>query len=163
MDSAYTSPFKDKMAISVVPPPISRIIEPRGSPIGMPAPIAAALASIMRFTLEAPAFLTHSCIARFSTWVEPDGMQTITRGAGRNQPLLWTLRKNCCNIFSVAVRLATTPSRIGRSAIMFPGVRPSICLASSPTAHTNLGLKISPLLLMATTEGSFRTIPLPRA
>src|SRR5437868_5911946 len=43
-------------------------------------------------------------------------------------------------------------------ATMLPGVRPSISLASLPTAST------SPVfLLMATIEGSLTTIPLPRA
>src|SRR5436305_5330192 len=43
-------------------------------------------------------------------------------------------------------------------ATMFPGVRPNISLASLPTAST------SPVfLLMATIEGSFTTMPLPRA
>ena len=51
-----------------------------------------------------------------------------------------------------------TPSFKGRMATMFPGVRPSISLASRPTA------KISPLtMLMATMEGSLTTTPLPRA
>src|SRR5579864_3604185 len=51
-----------------------------------------------------------------------------------------------------------TPSFIGLMATMLPGVRPSISFASLPTAST------SPVfLLMATIEGSFTTIPLPRA
>src|SRR6202158_6528570 len=51
-----------------------------------------------------------------------------------------------------------TPSFMGLMATMFPGVRPSISFASLPTAST------SPVfLLMATMEGSFTTMPLPRA
>ncbi|MBP1634561.1 MAG: hypothetical protein H6Q10_1135 [Acidobacteria bacterium] len=51
-----------------------------------------------------------------------------------------------------------TPSFIGLMATMLPGVRPSMSLASRPTASTR------PLiLLMATIEGSFTTMPLPRA
>ena len=51
-----------------------------------------------------------------------------------------------------------TPSFIGLMATMLPGVRPSISLASLPTASTR------PLiLLMATIEGSLTTMPLPRA
>src|ERR1700756_4201100 len=51
-----------------------------------------------------------------------------------------------------------TPSFIGLIATMLPGVRPSISLASLPTAST------SPVfLLMATMEGSFTTMPLPLA
>src|SRR5581483_4540277 len=46
----------------------------------------------------------------------------------------------------------------GLMATIFPGVRPSISLASLPTAST------SPLFLFkATMEGSFTTMPLPRA
>jgi hypothetical protein len=51
-----------------------------------------------------------------------------------------------------------TPSFIGLMATMLPGVRPSISLASLPTAST------SPVfLLMATIEGSLTTMPLPAA
>src|SRR5947207_14039979 len=50
-----------------------------------------------------------------------------------------------------------TPSLSGRMATMLPGVRPIIRLASTPTAT------IWPLLVLsATTEGSFSTIPRPR-
>src|SRR3989338_438284 len=49
-----------------------------------------------------------------------------------------------------------TPSFIGRYAIMFPGVRPTISFASFPTAR---------ILLFdcetATTDGSLSTIPFP--
>ena len=59
---------------------------------------------------------------------------------------------------SVTLKSAMTPSFMGRMATILPGVRPSISLASLPTAST------SPLvLLMATMEGSFTTIPLPLA
>ena len=62
------------------------------------------------------------------------------------------------SIFSVTLKSAITPSFIGLMATTFPGVRPSISLASRPTATT------SPLfLLMATIEGSFTTMPLLRA
>src|SRR5690349_16688145 len=51
-----------------------------------------------------------------------------------------------------------TPSFMGLMATVLPGVRPSISLASLPTAST------SPVfLLMATMEGSLTTMPLPRA
>jgi len=54
-----------------------------------------------------------------------------------------------------------TPSRIGRSAVMLPGVRPSIMRASSPTATIRGRFPLSSCA-MATTDGSVRTIPLPR-
>src|SRR6516225_2829366 len=60
------------------------------------------------------------------------------------------------SIFSVTLKSAMTPSFIGLIATTLPGVRPSISFASRPTATT------SPLiLLIATIEGSFTTIPLP--
>jgi hypothetical protein len=50
-----------------------------------------------------------------------------------------------------------TPSFSGRTATMLAGVRPIIRFASTPTA------RISPVLvLVATTDGSLRTIPRPR-
>src|SRR3989344_3659782 len=49
-----------------------------------------------------------------------------------------------------------TPSFIGRYAVISPGVRPTISLASLPTASILLSRTET-----ATTEGSLRTIPLP--
>src|SRR5437667_11539524 len=51
-----------------------------------------------------------------------------------------------------------TPSFIGLMATMLPGVRPSMSLASLPTASTRPFT-----LLIATIDGSLTTIPLPRA
>src|SRR6267378_1166173 len=51
-----------------------------------------------------------------------------------------------------------TPSFIGLIATMLPGVRPSMSLASLPTASTRPFT-----LLIATMEGSLTTIPFPRA
>src|SRR3990172_5504666 len=51
-----------------------------------------------------------------------------------------------------------TPSFMGRMAVMFPGVRPSISFASLPTAST-----LAVASLMATMEGSDTTMPLPLA
>jgi hypothetical protein len=64
------------------------------------------------------------------------------------------------SIASVTSKSAITPSFMGRTAEMFPGVRPSISLAALPTASTFL----VPLLrrCTATTEGSLQTMPLPR-
>src|SRR4029078_6516386 len=51
-----------------------------------------------------------------------------------------------------------TPSFIGLMATMLPGVRPSMSLASSPTAS------MRPFtLLIATIDGSLTTMPFPRA
>src|SRR5215471_4943632 len=59
---------------------------------------------------------------------------------------------------SVTLKSAMTPSFMGRMATMLPGVRPTMSLASLPTAST------SPLfLLIATMDGSLTTIPFPLA
>src|SRR5439155_12241782 len=64
----------------------------------------------------------------------------------------------CVSIFSAASKSAMTPSFIGRMAVMFPGVRPNISLASTPTAS------IRPFVLFkATMDGSLTTMPRPRA
>ena len=49
-----------------------------------------------------------------------------------------------------------TPSRRGRMAMMLPGVRPSMAWASAPTFSS-----LPVFLSSATTEGSFKTMPLP--
>src|SRR5262245_36279633 len=51
-----------------------------------------------------------------------------------------------------------TPSRIGLMAVMLPGVRPSISLASMPTASI-----CALVVLKATIDGSLSTMPRPRA
>ena len=58
---------------------------------------------------------------------------------------------------SVVSKSAMTPSFSGRIATMLPGVRPIIRLASVPTARM-----AAVLVLIATTDGSLRTMPLPR-
>ncbi len=60
---------------------------------------------------------------------------------------------------SVTSKSAITPSRMGRMAMMEPGVFPSMFFASRPTASTRFLARW--FVLTATTEGSLRTIPLP--
>src|SRR5947207_561064 len=62
------------------------------------------------------------------------------------------------SITSVMSKSAITPSFIGLIATMSPGVRPSMSLASRPTAYTLLVF-----LSIATIEGSLTTIPRPLA
>ena len=115
--------------MSVVPPPTSITMLPAASVIGMPAPMAAAIASSMRCTSLALARIALSFTARRSTCVISDGTPMTTRG--RSQPLrLCALRMKCVSIFSAASKSAMTPSFIGRIAVMLPGVRPSISFAS---------------------------------
>ncbi len=67
----------------------------------------------------------------------------------------------CCSIFSVTVKSAITPSLSGRMAVMLPGVRPSMFLASVPTASIFLPPRDGSSRI-ATTDGSLSTMPLPR-
>ena len=108
---------------------------PVGSVIGMPAPMAAAIGSEISPALRPPAAITLSRIARFSTGVAPCGTQTTILGLA-HPPRLCTLRMKYLIISSATSKSAMTPSRIGRIASIEPGVRPSIILASSPTART---------------------------
>ena len=156
-DFENTTPPKDITAISVVPPPISTIIEPVASWIGKPAPIAAAIGSSINWTLLAPAANAESWIAFLSTGVEPVGTQIKILGLAKVL-LLCTFFIKCLIISSVTIKSAITPSLKGLIAWILPGVLPNIVFASSPTARTLL----FPFSLMtATTEGSFRTTPLP--
>src|SRR3546814_20929044 len=55
-----------------------------------------------------------------------------------------------------------TPSFIGRIVVIPPGVRPSICLASVPTAATVRLPEPERSWRTATTDGSLSTMPCPR-
>ena len=57
---------------------------------------------------------------------------------------------------SVISKFAITPSFMGRMAMMFSGVLPTMALASEPTASTCFES-----FWTVTTEGSRRAIPLP--
>ena len=155
IDWLTTMPPSEITATSLVPPPMSTTIEPVGSPTGRPAPIAAAIGSSMRYAWRAPADRHASSTARFSTPVTPDGTQTTTRGCAQR---FWcTFWMKWRSISSVTSKSAMTPSFSGRIAEIVPGVRPSIRLASMPTACT------SPLReSIATTDGSDSTMPRPR-
>ena len=81
----------------------------------------------------------------------------ITRGRGKSAIRSCTLWMKCLSMYSVMSKSLITPSFNGRMATMFWGVRPSIRLASAPTA------RIAPLLVsLATTDGSLITMPRPR-
>ena len=77
---AATTPPSEITATSVVPPPMSTIMEPPAAWIGSPAPIAAAIGSSMRCASRAPAIVAASITARFSTSVTPDRTPSTTRG-----------------------------------------------------------------------------------
>jgi len=59
---------------------MSTTMELMGSVTGRPAPIAAAMGSSIKNISLAPADSTVSLTARLSTWVMPDGMETMMRG-----------------------------------------------------------------------------------
>ena len=99
-------------------------------------------------------------MARRSTWVEPHGTQITMRGLDDRKRLGLTFLMNCLSICSVTVKSAITPSFIGRIAEMLPGVRPSIFLASRPTARMVFLFEFDSWWI-ETTEGSLSTMPLP--
>lgn len=150
-----TIPPRDITATSVVPPPMSTIILPVGSATSNPAPMAAAIGSSIRKTSFAPALITDSSTALSSTSVMPDGTPTTTLGLPALY--LWhTFETIFFSINCVAVKSAITPSFNGLMASILSGVLPSISFASYPVAI------ISPVFLsIATTDGSFSTIPFP--
>jgi hypothetical protein len=126
---------------------------PRGSSTGSPAPTAAAIGSSIKNTLRAPLAIAASRTARFSTSVTPLGTQITTR-------LLivpCAFRMKYRSICLVVSKSAITPSFIGLIATIAPGVRPIMRLASSPIAKTSRVCEF-----IATTDGSFIIIPLPR-
>jgi len=153
-DSLNTVPPKLNTATSVVPPPISTIIVPIGSVTGNDAPIAAATGSSIKWTSLAPAN-PASLTALRSTLVTPLGIPITILGATIPLPSLhfWI---NVLIICSAASKSAITPSLSGLTALILPGVLPSINFASLPTAN---GIPSSKSI--ATTEGSCKTTPLP--
>src|SRR3954452_2044034 len=152
-----TMPPRERTATSVVPPPMSTISEPEGSDTGRPAPIAAAIGSSMSPAQRAPALSAASRTARFSTSVTPEGMPSSIRGRASIPTRSWTLSTKYLIICSVTSKSLITPSRSGRTAMMLAGVRPTIRLASAPTARTRLVLAS-----IATTDGSLITMPRSR-
>ena len=151
-----TMPPREITATSLVPPPISTTMQPVGSVVGRPAPMAAAIGSSTMSTGRAPAWSAASCTARRSTAVTPDGMQMMTRARANILPCM-ALRMNSCNKMVVVSKSAMTPSFSGRTATMEPGVRPMTSFASFPTY-----LARSVWVLTATTDGSRMIIPFPR-
>ena len=98
--------------------------------------------------------MADSLTALRSTSVIPDGTAITTRG-GTNFVERETLLMKYRSMASVISKSAITPSFIGLRAVMFPGVRPNIFLASSPTALT-----FRESVYTATTLGSRSTMPL---
>ena len=96
-----TEPPKEITAISAVPPPISTTIFPHGFDISIPAPIAAAIGSSIKYTLLAPAVVAASITAFFSTSVTRDGIQIIILGENIVFPVAFVIK--CLSIFSVTV------------------------------------------------------------
>ena len=84
---------------------------------------------------------------------EPTGNMIVDIGGGTTEVAVISLSGV---VFS---KSAMTPSLSGRMAMMLPGVRPSIRLASAPTASTRRPLRLS--FCIATTDGSLQTIPSP--
>ena len=111
----------------------------------------------MRRAQRAPALRAASRTARFSTSVTPDGMPSSIRGRGISPTRSCTRFTKYLIICSVTSKSLMTPSRSGRTAMMFAGVRPTIRLASAPMASTRFDFAS-----IATTDGSLMTIPRSR-
>ena len=121
----------------------------------MPAPIAAAMGSSIKYTSLAPARIIASSTALSSTSVIPDGTPTNTLGLTALY-LLHTLSNKFFNNNFVAVKSAITPSFNGFIAFISFGVLPSISFASNPVAI------IPPVFAFTEiTDGSLNTIPFP--
>ena len=149
-------PPREITATSDVPPPMSSTIQPVGSVVGSPAPIAAAIGSSTISTGFAPAWSAASRTARRSTAVTREGMQIITLARANILPCI-ALRMNSCRRIVVVSKSAITPSFSGRTATIEPGVLPITSFASFPTY-----LARSVWVLTATTDGSLMMMPFPR-
>ncbi len=91
-------------------------------------------------------------MARRSTCVTPLGTQITMRVRGLRPGT--ALRTKCRIISSAASKSLITPSLRGRIAVMEPGVRPMVSLASVPTASAWRAPALT-----ATTDGSLSTMP----
>src|SRR3990167_9520008 len=152
-----TMPPRPSTAMSVLPPPMSTIIEPTASRMGRRTPSAAAMGSSIMCTSRAPAFCAASLTARISTLVMPLGTPMTTRGPSIFFCSTCARFIRYASISSVASKSETTPSTNGFTATRCAGVRPSMSRAAVPTATT------WPVFwLTATTDGSVTTMPLPR-
>src|SRR6266851_783606 len=149
-------PPSDSTATSVVPPPTSTTIEPVGSVTGRPAPIAAAIGSSIRKTRLAPALSADSWIARRSTAVEPEGTQTMICGVAK-------LRRLCALRIMLDHFLGYL--EIGDNAVAQRPDRLNVARGAADHQFRLLSdgedLSLALTLAIATTDGSFRTIPRP--
>ncbi len=151
MEADSTTPDSEITAISVVPPPTSTIRCPSGLAISIPAPMAAATGSSIRYTLRAPAWIPASITARSSTSVIPEGTQIMT---GLEQlEAVYLMNK----LFEHTLRSYRNLRSHRRAAAgwptMFRGLRPSIAWASAPTFRSFQCFYPLPLR-----EGSLRTM-----
>ena len=90
--------------------------------------MAAAIGCSISWASAAPARRTASVTARRSTAVMAEGTQITTRGRlKRFTPTRWRTRRIMRWVMSKSVM---APWRSGRTATMWPGVRPIICQAS---------------------------------
>jgi len=100
MELLDTTPPSVMIAMSVVPPPISITIVPSGLEISMPAPIAPATGSSIRYTVLPPACVAASLTALFSTSVTPLGTHTMILGL-KNLPVPQLFLMKYLSILSV--------------------------------------------------------------
>ncbi len=116
MARTATTPPKEITVVSDVPPPMSTTIDPTGSWMANPAPMAAAMGCSIKKLAEAPARRVASLTARRSTAVMAEGTQIST--LGRFNRLIPTRCKSTLSMRSVTSKSVMAPPRSGRSATM---------------------------------------------
>src|SRR3989338_8593931 len=152
----FTKPPSAITPMSVVPPPMSMTMLPRGSWTGSSMPIAAAIGSSMMWTSRAPADLAASRTARTSTEVMPEGIPMTTRGPRSLVCPACAFPMRYESISEVTSKSDMTPSTTGCTATMCAGVLPSMSFACWTTATT------CPVFwFIATIDGSLMTMPRP--
>jgi hypothetical protein len=140
---------RERIAMSVEPPPISMTVFPSGKEIFTPEPKTAALPSSIRYIFLAP--IAASKIALLSILVTCAGTQIIISGLKGEPPYI--LFTNIFSISLVASMSEITPSFRGLITAKLSDVFPNIFFALVPIAT------ISPVFLSFTKiDGSLSTI-----
>ena len=128
MELLDTTPPSVMIAMSVVPPPISTIIQPVVPSTSIPAPIAAAIGSSSIYTSLGPRFVTTSSTALFSTSVTPLGTPIATLALILPLCPIICLKK-VASISAAISKSDITPSSRGFTTLICAGALPSISFA----------------------------------
>ena len=124
---------------------------------GRPAPIAAAIGSSIRKTRRAPALSALSWIARRSTAVEPEGTQMTTRGLAKATPGMHPADEVLDHLLG-DLEVGDDAVAQGADRLDVAGRAPDHLLGFLADGED---LALPRLVDIATTDGSFRTMPRP--